>query len=405
MFGEYPTYEPGSYTFLLDYVAWVAGDGMEHRNSTSISSPGLSLKTAQGRQEALGTISHEYFHGWNVERIRPVGLEPFDFTRENVTSCLWFAEGFTQYYGSLLQTRAGLGGERGSGALVGAATSVINTPGRAVRSPVQMSEYAPFADGAGTFVDPTDSSRTFLSYYTYGAGLALALDLSLRELSGGKQSLDDYMRLVWMQHGKPGGPAPGLVARPHSEKDLRDHLATLTGNRTFADDFFDRYVEGREAPDYARLLPLAGYTLRMAETGRGWAGNVTMGEGPGGLTVGMAAAGAGGGRGGGGRPSAVPFNTPLYEAGIDSGDVIATIDGQPATAAAWAGISSRKPGERVTVVVMRRDGAMVTRAITLRQDPTAQQVVPVESLPGGALTDAQRTFREAWLATRITTRR
>src|SRR6185295_11054970 len=149
--------------------------------------------------------------------------------------------------------------------------------GRAVRSPVQMSEYAPFADGAGTFVDPTDSGRTFLSYYTYGAGIALALDLSLREMSGGKQSLDDYMRLLWNLHGKPGGPAPGLVGRPYSLKDLREHLAELTSNRKFADDFFDKYVEGRDAPDYAHLLQLAGYTLQMGST-KGWIGNIPMAE-------------------------------------------------------------------------------------------------------------------------------
>ncbi|HEY4352694.1 MAG TPA: hypothetical protein VGN31_15790, partial [Paraburkholderia sp.] len=102
VYGEFPKYEPGYYTFLLDYVPWGDGDGMEHRNSTAVSQPGLSLKTPQGRTQALSTISHEYFHNWNVERIRPAGLEPFDFTRENITCCLWLAEGFTQYYGPLL---------------------------------------------------------------------------------------------------------------------------------------------------------------------------------------------------------------------------------------------------------------------------------------------------------------
>jgi predicted metalloprotease with PDZ domain len=385
VFGEFPKFESGNYTFLLDYVPWGDGDGMEHRNSTSISDPGLSLRTAQGRQRALGTISHEFFHAWNVERIRPAGLEPFDFTRENVTCCLWLAEGFTQYYGPLLITRAGLGGSR-AGAPVNSAVQVINTPGRAVRSPVQMSEYAPFADGAGSFVDATDSSRTFLSYYTYGAGLALALDLSLRELSGGKLSLDDYMRLLWREHGKPGA-APGIVARPYTLKDLREHLAVLTRSREFADEFFDKYIEGREAPDYARLLPLAGYTLRTADPRRGWIGNASLSETENGLAVGV-------GRDGMSAP--VAFNTPLYEAGIDSGDTIKTIDGQPATMARWEAIGNRKPGERVALVVMRRDGSTVSKSVTLRSDPTAQQVTPVESL-----TPAQTAFRRAWLETKV----
>src|SRR5262249_31092169 len=95
VFGEFPKYEPGNYTFLLDYVAWGAGDGMEHRNSTSISSPGASISSPDARRQVLGTISHEFFHNWNMERIRSVGIEPFDFTRENASCCLWLGEGFT----------------------------------------------------------------------------------------------------------------------------------------------------------------------------------------------------------------------------------------------------------------------------------------------------------------------
>jgi predicted metalloprotease with PDZ domain len=388
VFGEFPKYEPGNYTFLLEYVPWGAGDGMEHRNSTSISNPRGSLKTPQGRQQALGTISHEYFHNWNMERIRSAGLEPFDFTRENVTCCLWVGEGFTQYYGPLLLTRAGL--QDGTGGVMGAAAAVMNTPGRAVRSPVQMSEFAPFADGAGASVDSSDTNRTFLSYYTYGAGIALALDLSLREMSAGKLSLDDYMKLLWIQHGKPEGPAPGLVSKPYTLKDLRNHLATLTGNRKFADDFFDKYVEGRDAPDYPHLLALAGYTLDMAPAGRGWLGNVPVSETPNGLTVGV------GPNANAQRPTPVPFNTPLYEAGIDSGDTVKTIDGQAATLTAWNAIGSKKPGDQVTIGVLRRGGEMITRMITLKQDPSARQVVSMQSL-----SPAQKAFRDSWLATKV----
>ena len=388
VFGEFPKYEPGNYSFLLDYVPWGAGDAMEHRNSTSISNPRISLKTSEGRQQALGSISHEFFHNWNIERIRPAGIEPFDFTRENVTCCLWLGEGFTQYYAGLLRTRAGFAG----GAPVAAATALINAPGRAVRSAVQMSEYAPFADGA-VQSDVTDVDRTFFLYYTYGSGIALALDLSLREMSGGRQSLDDYMKLLWTQHGKPGGSAPGLVAKPYDLKSLRDHLATLTRNRKFADDFFDKYVEGRDAPDYARLLGLAGYSLQMAPAGRGWLGTVLVTETANGLAVGLGGAFFPGGPP---RPSPVPFDTPLYDAGIDMGDTIKTIDGQPATSSAWTAIANKKPGDQVTLTVMRRGGEMFTRTITLKQDPTAREVVSMQNLSA-----AQRAFRDNWLATKV----
>jgi predicted metalloprotease with PDZ domain len=386
VFGEYPKYESGAYTFLLDYVAWGDGDGMEHRNSTAVSSPGLSLKTAQGRSQALGTISHEYFHNWNVERIRPAGLEPFDFTRENITCCLWVAEGFTQYYGPLSLRRAGLSTQ----VPTGAAVQVINGAGRQVRSAVQMSEHAPFAD-AGVSNDTTDRARTFISYYTYGAAIALGLDLSLREMSGGKITLDDYMRLLWKEFGKPGGAAPGLVARPYTLKDLRTQLALLTNNKKFADDFFDKYVEGREVVDYARLLKLAGYDLRASAANRGWAGNVQVQTAPGGLLVGM-----GGGRGGGaGIKTPVAFNAPLYKAGVDFGDTITTIDGQPATMDNWAALSAKAAGTQVKLGILRRGGLTAGGTMTLEADPTLQ-IVDL----GANMSDAQKAFREAWLSSK-----
>jgi predicted metalloprotease with PDZ domain len=394
VFGEFPTYEPGAYTFLLDYAPWGFGDGMEHRNSTSISQPGETIHTRQDRIASLGTVSHEFFHNWNVERIRPEGLEPFDFTRENITCCLWLAEGFTQYYGPLFLTRMGVGGPDAPG--VSNVIAVINGSGREVRSAVQMSQYGPFNDAAQS-IDMRDANRTFISYYTYGAAIAFGLDLTLRERSHGKISLDDYMRLLWTRFGKPGGPAAGLVGKPYSLKDLRDALADLTGDRAFANDYFDRYIEGRDVVNYATLLEPAGLTLRPARPGVGWIGNPGIQERPDGLEVGI-----GGGRGRGGASFPVPFNTPLYAAGVDEGDLIATIDGQPATMAAWNGISRKKPGDAVTLGVVRRDGARVTKTATVAQDP-ALEVVGIDTPAGGGatLTDAQRAFRASWLGTRV----
>jgi len=388
VFGEFPKYESGNYTFILDYVQWGDGDGMEHRNSTAVSSPGLSLKTPQGRSQALGTISHEYFHNWNVERIRPAGLEPFDFTRENTTCCLWLAEGFTQYYGDLLLRRAGLSPR----VPVNYAVGVINGAGRQVRSAVQMSEHAPFAD-AGVSIDANDRARTFISYYTYGAAIALGLDLSLRELSNGKITLDDFMKLMWKDFGKPGGSAPGLVARPYTLRDLRAELTTLTGNKKFADDFFDKYVEGRDVVDYARLFKLAGYELRGSNKG-GWAGSVAVQTVGGGLLVGMS-----GGRGGGPvTKTPTAFNSPIYKAGVDFGDIIASIDGQPATMDSWAALSTKPAGTSVKLGITRRGGLAATGTLVLEADP-ALTVVDVAAA-GGSLTEAQKAFRDAWLGTK-----
>jgi predicted metalloprotease with PDZ domain len=255
-----------------------------------------------------------------------------------------------------------------------------------------MSEYAAFADAA-TSVDATDRNRTFISYYSYGAAIALALDLSLREMSNGKQSLDDYMRLLWQRFGKPGGPAPGLVGKPYSLRDIRDALADLTSNRAFANDFFDKYIEGRELPDYATLLRGIGYVLRPARADAAWIGNAQVTEVPDGLRVGVIAANR--------DETRVPvaFDTPLYKAGVDEDDVITKIDDQAPTLAAWRAIAQRKPGDIVTLVVRRRDGKLMTTTAKLVADPGVQ-VVALENA-GGTPTDAQRTLREGWLASRI----
>jgi predicted metalloprotease with PDZ domain len=383
VFGEFPRYEPGHFTFLIDDVPWSAPDAMEHRNSTIIT--GVSLRSPGGRADVLDAASHEFFHGWNVERIRPVGLEPFDFTRENVTCCLWLAEGFTQYYGPLLLRRAGLLEELPLEPVI----EVINGAGRQVRSAVEMSEHAPFAD-AGVANDPDDRARTFISYYTFGAAIALALDLSLRERSGGALSLDDYMRRLWRSFGTVPDPRPGYVGRPYSLADLRGELRGLTADAAFADEFFERYVEGRDVADYARLLGLAGYQLRAVAPDRGWIGDVHVQQVQGGLLIGTSASG---------RPFPVPFGTPAYAAGLDVGDVVTAIDGQPATASAWTALSRRSPGDRVALVVRRRDGRVVNTTATLAPDP-ALQITAIERT-GGMLTPAERAFRQAWLGTKV----
>jgi predicted metalloprotease with PDZ domain len=384
VYGELPDYEPGAYTFLFDFVGWAGADGMEHRNSTSISFPNLSMRTAEGRLRALDIVSHEFFHAWNVERIRPAGIEPFDFTRENVTCCLWLAEGFTEYYGPLLLTRAGLT----PGAPTEDVAQTMTSPARGVRSAVEMSEQAPFAD-AGIANDLTDRDRTYTSYYTQGSALALALDLSLRERTAGRVTLDDYMRRLWQVFGAPPGPRPGYVARAYTLTDLRAELATVSGDRGFADGFFDRYIEGRDTPDFVRLLGLAGFNVQPAAPGRGWIGDVRTRDISGGLIIGIDATG---------RRGTVSFRTPLYDAGIDEGDVITAIDGRPASRLAWSSIANRKPGERMTFTVRRRDGRQFDAMLTVGSDPRVT-IEPLEA-SGGTPTAAQLAFRQAWLASR-----
>src|SRR6188768_1830268 len=168
VFGEFPEFDGGTYTFLGDYVPWGGGDGMEHRNSTVVAE-GASIKgNVRG---VLGTVSHEFFHAWNVERIRPKTLEPFSFEDANMSGELWLAEGFTQYYGQLIMARAGLSaGEQTLLSLANSALGVASSPAHRFRSAVEMSQLAPFTDAARSN-DPTNYGYTFINYYPYGSSL------------------------------------------------------------------------------------------------------------------------------------------------------------------------------------------------------------------------------------------
>jgi predicted metalloprotease with PDZ domain len=177
VFGVYPRFDYGTYTFIADYLPWVHGDGMEHRNSTILAS---TRSLAEAEAGLLGTVAHEFFHAWNVERIRPLSLEPFNFEGASLSRELWFAEGFTSYYGRLLLRRTGLVDDAGFAAgMSDLVVTVMLSPGRDYYSTVGMSMQAPFVDEA-RHVDVTNQENTFISYYTWGAALALALDLTLR---------------------------------------------------------------------------------------------------------------------------------------------------------------------------------------------------------------------------------
>jgi predicted metalloprotease with PDZ domain len=379
IFGELPAFDTGTYTFLGDYVPWGGGDGMEHRNSTVVASP-VSFKNPQMAGQVLGTVAHEFFHAWNVERIRPKTLEPFNYEEANMSGELWIAEGFTQYYGGLVMGRAGLRpAEQTLLNLANNALGVAAHPARQFRSAVQMSQHAPFSDAARS-VDETNFSYSFISYYTYGSALALAMDLELRTRSNGRLSLDDYMQAMWKTHGKPGGSQPGLVAKPYTLQDARDRLAEVSGDRRFADDFFARFVEGREAPDYARLLAPAGIVVRKRNPGAAWTG----------LQMDRADATKVGGL--------VAFGTPAFGAGLEEGDVITSIGGAAFTTLP-AALKDRKPGDEVAIEFRRRSGEVIKATITLGEDP-AWQAATIEST-GGTLTPEQKAFRESWVGSKV----
>jgi predicted metalloprotease with PDZ domain len=377
IFGEYPTYEPGHYTFLADYLPYAAGDAMEHRNSTVMTSTGA---IQSDRVELLETVAHEFFHGWNVERIRPQSLEPFDFERANISSELWMAEGFTQYYGQLVLGRTGIvSQQRTIASMAGFVASVESNAARSVRSAEEMSQMAAFTDGGAT-MDKTNWYTTFISYYEYGGAIALALDLSLRDRSDGRVTLDDYMRAMWRVHGKPGGARPGYVDRPYTSADAEMRLAEVSGDAAFARDFFTRFVRGREIADYKALFARAGVVLRRRNPGRAWWGEMALA------------------RNGAVRVASAPaIGTPAYAAGLDIDDQIVELDGTrvvtPEDVAAL--IRRRRPGDVITVGFVDRTGTAKTARVTLAEDPRID-VIPRETA-GELLSPDERRFRESWL--------
>ena len=378
MFGEAPRFDFGTYTFLADYLPWVAGDGMEHRNSTVISS---TRPLSTGEMANLGTLSHEFFHAWNVERLRPATLEPFDFTEANMSGELWFAEGFTSYYDDLFIRRAGLVSDSAYAAGIGGGIvfPTVVAQGRRYFSAVEMSMQAPFVDAAAS-IDPHHRVNAFLSYYTWGSAIALGLDLTLRSRFDGV-TLDDYMRALWREFGREQTAALA-PARPYTLADLRRVLGEVTRDPAFASDFFDRYVEGREVVDYAGLLARAGFLLRGRDASSPWLG-APLSPAEGGVRV----------------DAYAPANASLYTAGLSAGDVILSIDGQPTPNpdALWAVVDTHTAGDVVQVEWVQR-GQRRSGPMTLAGSPMLE-VVPYETA-GMPVTPEMRAFRERWLASR-----
>ena len=371
IFGEAPRFEGGAYTFIADYLPWAAGDGMEHRNSTILTSTSSIASNPIG---LLNTLSHEFFHAWNVERLRPRALEPFDFERANMSGDLWFAEGFTSYYAPLVLHRADIMPlEQYAAQLGGGLNAVINGPGRRFFSPVEMSLQAPFVDAAAS-IDPQNKPNTFISYYTWGAAIGLGLDLTLRQRFPGV-TLDDYMRELWRAHG--------VDERPYTHDDLRAALGRITRDTAFARAFFASYIEGREVVDYAALLAQAGIRLRPAAPGKAFLGGPVAFDDEGRASI----------------TGPTLIGTPLYEAGLDRGDVILSLDGAPlASAAGLAAIVERRPpGARIPIEYEQR-GARRRATITLAADPRLEAVTFEQA--GEPLTPAIRAFRKQWLGSR-----
>ncbi|SHG52519.1 M61 family metallopeptidase [Flagellimonas flava] len=366
VYGELPKFDYGRYTFLACYLPNASGDGMEHRNSTILTST-RSLANG-GMKGNLGTVSHEFFHAWNVERIRPKSLEPFNFEEANMSGELWFAEGFTSYYTNLILCRAGLLSPKAYvEGLTGTFNYVWNSPGRQFFNPIEMSYQAPFVDAA-TSVDPVNRGNTFISYYSYGSALGLALDLALRQEG---LNLDDYMKLVWEKHGKN--------EQNYIIQDLHELLNQYAG-KVFGDHFFNSYIHASKMPDYLSLFNTAGVVLNQAEDLAFFGSRVSVSEKGGSILR---------------NPT---IGSPAYKAGLAKDDLMLSIGGIPIA-------EEQKFNEFISQFEL--GSPLEVRYIRFEQERTTSIVLePSPSYSIKLMEDAEEqptaemlAFRKAWLKT------
>ena len=365
-----------SYTFLLHFANdGHSSDGMEHLTSTQIIQPG-ALGDADTYGETLDAVAHEFFHVWNVKRLRPIGLGPWDFTRPANTRGLWVAEGITNYYGHLMQRRAGLWDDaKLFSALSDQISEIENAPGSKLMSAEESSLVAPFIDDA-PHAQQTNLGNTTISYYPKGESIGIVLDLLIRGKTRGKASLDDVMRRMYEEFYLQGPNATYyLRGRGYAPEDFA-HVASEVAGQDLS-DFFKRYVHGVETLPYEEAFAQVGLRF-VSEPRLPVAVGISADENE--IAV--------------FKISRVRPDSPASQAGLDVGDVITSFGGTKLSPANFVKTLGRyKPGDRVALKVQRGQ-----RTIPITITLAAPQILNyrIEENPNASV--EMKTLRAAWLS-------
>jgi predicted metalloprotease with PDZ domain len=365
--GELP-YE--HYTFFLLLGGKSAGGGLEHRNSTSLLLPRFTFKPDRSYERFLTLTSHEFFHVWNVKRLRAQGLGPFDYTRETYTTLLWAMEGITEYYTDLLLVRAGLlPTKRYLERLADDIVTLQGMPGRQVQS----LECASFDAWIKLYRPDENSSNTSVSYYLKGAVVAALLDLEIRRRTQAERSLDDVMRYLHQAYPLDG---PGIADRYGYVEAIKD----VTGQDLT--DFFDRYIAGTNELPYDELLGAAGLALRWD-----WKDKTNGEPQP---TLGVRLKQAGGQL----LVASVVSDGPAYAAGLHADDEIVAIDGYRVAdeASLRDRLHDHRAGDTVALTIFRREEL---RGVHVVLAPAPHDTLTLEQVADP--TDEQRRVRASWL--------
>lgn len=366
------------YVILLHLTDQVRG-GLEHKASCALAMTRQAFDKPKGYEELLALTSHEIFHAWNVKRIRPAAMLPYDFTRENHTRLLWAFEGLTSYYEYLALRRAGLvSAERIVEEFSERLTRLAKLPGRERLSV----EAASFDAWVRLYRPHEDSDNSGVSYYLKGSLIGLLLDLEIRRRTDGKRSLDDVMRLLWERHGRPGLGVPEDGVERLAEEVAGESLQAL----------FEVAVRGTGELPLTEALQAHGISLdRRVSTGpedrggkakgdseaiRGWTGLVTS-SGGGKVTI-----------------SAIRRGSPADDSGMAPGDELVAIDGLRVTTGSVFDRLHREPaGTRLEITAFRRD-ELIQVQVPVGEPPRDTVVLEMDT----QAPDQARALREAWLA-------
>ncbi len=351
MMGDIPFRD---YTFIL-HAHTSDGGGLEHLNSTAVIFERNSLRGVAAYHNFLSTMSHEYFHAWNVKRIRPDTLGPFDYTKENYTKLLWVAEGITDYYGLLMLRRAGIiSDEEYLGNISSMIDAVQSKPGR-----FEMSvEEASFDAWIKSYRPDENSVNSQISYYDKGHLIGLLLDLEIRKLSNGAKSLDDVLRYLYAEFYKKN--------RNYTPEDFQRAAELVAGAKL--ENFFMRYVRGREELDYNASLNVVG--LQLGDAG----GQTTM------PLVERPHFGADLAQEGDRLVvRRVYSDSAAYDQGLNAGDQIVALDGmrvnQPLL---LAKLGEKRPGDIINLTLFRDDDLRTMPIKLGRRAPADYRILPVK---------------------------
>ena len=385
MGGEVPYRD---YTFIL-HLRSNAGGGLEHLNSAALGYPRFGFKIVEGDRATssapntttqperdyrgfLSLVSHEFFHLWNVKRIRPDALGPFDYTQENYTKLLWVAEGLTDYYADVVLRRAGLITEKEFlSATARAIQNLQNTPGRKVQSVEESS----FDSWIKYYRQDENSINSQVSYYDKGAILGLLLDLEIRKRSNGRKSLDDVMRYLYTEFFKK--------VRNYTPADFQRASEMMAGSSL--EEFFAKYVRGTEELDYNAALAAAGLRL---ETGIAPDDDKPLEKTLLGADVEEDGARL--------LVRRVYAGSPAYDQGLNTGDQIVALDNMRVTKDFLnARLAEKKPGDLINLTIFRFDNLST---LLIKLGERKEGTYRITALPNQ--TEIQKQIYSAWLGSR-----